>query len=459
MRTSWFCAAIAAVWFMPMLGAAAVSREDLARELTPLLEKRIVQAVSIGVIQPAGSVSGSFGQLTPADPTPPRDDTLYEIGSLSKVFTALLLADAVVRGEVALDLPISALLPKGVVLPGGAGERITLRMLATHTSGLPRIPAELPPDDYTDPYANYGADALWATLRQVRLDFEPGTQAAYSNLAAGLLGTLLAQRAGTTYEGLLRERILAPLGMRETTVHMAASDAARLAPPFGASGSPAHAWNFQALAGAGGIRSTLSDLMRFAQAMLHPSGSPLRAAIELAWEMQSVKSPVSPGGQALGWMIASDRETRWHNGMTGGYHTAMFVNREKGVAVVWLSNRSHPIGTQVAEKLIRQGTGRVARPAPNATRDEVALAAEQIDRCVGTFRVNAQITLVCERRHNALFVTPTGQPTDRLFAAASDTFFSRRAPVELQFELPDSGEVASAVVVTINGRRQRAVRE
>lgn len=454
------CAAFCvAIFSTAALSAAPVSPTDLEREIAPLLERKLAQAVSLGVVQPTGAITRHFGQLSPTDATAPTDDTIYEIGSLTKVFTALLLADAVVRGEVTLDTPLARLLPADVVIPGGAGDRITLQMLATHASGLPRIPPELSPDDYTNPYASYTDADLWTTLRKLKLDFEPGTRASYSNLAAGLLGTLLARRAGCTYEELLRARILDPLGMKQTSVRLDAAQRARLAPPFTGDGKPWSAWDFAALAGAGGIRSTLADLMRFAAAVLHSDRTPLAPAIALAWAPQPIVAPVSAGGQALGWMIAGDRATRWHNGMTGGYHAAMFVNREAGVAVIWLANRSHPIGTQMAEKLMRQATGRAARPVPNATRSEVPLDPEQLDRCVGTYRVNAQVALTCERRNSALFVTPTGQPTDRLFAAASDTFFSRRAPVELQFELPESGGIATAVVVTIGGRRQRAVRE
>lgn len=441
------------------LRAAVFSRADFEREIAPLLEQKAIQAASIAVIRPGETLTAHFGQLAPDDAAAPDDETVYEIGSITKVFTSLLLADAVVRGEVALDTPIAKLLPSDVALPDGAGERITLRMLATHTSGLPRLPADLPTNDYANPYARYGEPELWATMRRVRLDFEPGTKAVYSNLAAGLLGTLLARHTGVPYEQLLRERILAPLGMTHTGIALDAEQHRRLAPPFTGDGKPWSTWDFQALAGAGGIRSTLPDMIRFARALLKPDETPLREAIELAWAPQQLAATVSPGGQALGWMIAGDRDTRWHNGMTGGFHAAIFVNRADGVATVLLTNRSHPRGTQLAEKIFRAASGRAARPVPNATRPEVTLTPEQIDRCVGTFRLSAKMTLVCERRHDALFVTPTGQPTDRLFAAASDTFFSRRAPVELKFELLASGEAAPAVLLIQGGRQTRAVRE
>lgn len=450
---------IAIAFAAPALSAAPVTQDGVGLEIAALRERGMVQAVSLGIVHRSGAFTGHFGQLAPTDPAPPDDDTLYEIGSVSKVLTALLLADAVVRGEVSLDTPISRLLPADVVLRDGAGDRITLRMLATHASGLPRIPAEIPADNFTNPYARYGEADLWATLRRLTLEFEPGARAEYSNLAAGLLGTLLARRAGCTYEQLLRERVLDPLGMNRATVRFEDGRLRHLAPPFTADGKACGAWDFTALAGAGGVRATLPDMMRFAQAMLHPADTPLRAAIELAWAPQKLAAPVSPGGQALGWMIAGDRATRWHNGMTGGFHAAIFVNRDEGVAVVWLGNRSHPIGTQMAEKFFRQAAGRAERPIPNAQRAEVALTPEQIDRCVGTYRLNARITLVCERRHLSLFVTPTGQGTDRMFAAAEAVFFSRRAPVELEFELPASGGAATGVTVIQGGRRQRAARE
>ena len=110
---------------------------------------------------------------------------------MSKVFTSLLLADAVIRGEVTLDTPVAQLLPNDVAMSGDAGAKITLRMLTTHTSGLPRIPPEIPPDDYRNPYAAYGEHERWETLRHVKLAFAPDTKASYSNLGAGLPGTLL----------------------------------------------------------------------------------------------------------------------------------------------------------------------------------------------------------------------------------------------------------------------------
>lgn len=451
-------AAFAVTAFRPA-SAATLTSADLIKPVTPLIENKSLQAVSLGVIQSDTSVTAHAGNLAPDDVTAPDDRTVYEIGSISKVFTALLLADAAVRGEVTLDKPIARLLPEGVTLPNGAGERITLRMLATHTSGLPRIPIEIRSDDYRDPYAAYAESDLWNSLRKVKLDFEPGTKASYSNLAAGLLGTLLARNAGLSYAELLAVRVTRPLGMSDTVVTLSDDQRPRFAPPFTAAGERWTPWEFQALAGAGGIRSTLADMMRFASAMLRPAASPLQQAIELAWAKQELAGSISPGGQALGWLMAGDGRTRWHNGMTGGYHAAMFVNAELHVATVVLSNRSTPAGTQIAETLMRRSAGMPDRPTPNRERAEVALTEAQLDRCNGTFRITPQFALVFERRNLALFLTPTGQSTDRLYPATPETFFSRRVAADIVFEFPSDGGPAVALVLKQNGREVRALRE
>jgi D-alanyl-D-alanine-carboxypeptidase/D-alanyl-D-alanine-endopeptidase len=439
--------------------AASLTETDLKQHVAALVENKTLQAVSLGVIQPSGAVTAHAGVLSASNPVPPDDRTLYEIGSISKVFTALLLADSVVRGEVTLDTPIARLLPADVALPDNAGERITLLMLATHTSGLPRIPSELSAINFTNPYAKYDETDLWATLRNVELYFEPGSKAGYSNLAAGLLGTLLARKAGTTYAELLAARITRPLGMNDTVLTPDDDQRSRLAPPFTSAGLPWSHWEFQALAGCGGIRSTTADMMRFAAAVIHPADTPLQKAIELAWEPQPLAASISPGGQALGWMFAGDKKTRWHNGMTGGFHAALYINRELGIASLLLSNRSTPVGTGLAESLLRRAAGIPEPLMPNRDRAEVALTEEQLDRCVGIFRLSPAFTVTFERRNQALFITPTGQQTERLYAASSDTFFSRRVPAEIVFELPADGAPAPALMLKQSGRETRAIRE
>lgn len=439
--------------------AAALTAGDLARIATPYVQHRDVSGASLGIVQGKSAVFTHVGEFGTTMAATGEDAVSFEIGSITKVFTGLLLADAVVRGEVTLDTPIARLLPADVVLPNGAGDKITLRMLATHTSGLPRIPVEIPPDNLENPYASFDDTALWSSLRRVRLDFEPGSRASYSNLAAGLLGTLLARHAGVPYADLLAARITGPLGMEHTTVAVTGAPRDRLAVGHNGSGQPCSPWEFQALAGAGGIRSTVGDMLRFARAVLDPESTPLREAIALTWERQDLKATVAAGGQGLGWMIAGDGQTRWHNGMTGGFHAALYVNRPLHVASVVLLNRSTPAGTELAERLLRIAAGLPDHEPPNLDRADIAVPVEQLNRCVGTFRLNETFALVFEVRDGVLLLTPTGQGTDRLYAESPAVFFSRRVPADLVFEFPPDGGPASAVVLKQGGREMRAPRE
>jgi D-alanyl-D-alanine-carboxypeptidase/D-alanyl-D-alanine-endopeptidase len=247
--------------------------------------------------------------------------------------------------------------------------------------------------------------------------------------------------------------------MKDTVVALRDDLRSRFAPPTTSAGKPWTPWEFKALAGAGGIRSTLADMTIFAKAILDPAKTPtpLREAIELGWAKQELAASISPGGQALGWMLAGDGKTRWHNGMTGGFHAALFVNREFGVATVVLSNRSTPAGTQIAEELMRRAAGLPERPVPNRDRAEVSVTMGQLDRC--TFRITPQFALVFERQNTALFLTPTGQSTDRLYAAAADTYFSRRVSAEIVFDFPADGGRATALTLKQGGREIRAARE
>jgi CubicO group peptidase (beta-lactamase class C family) len=202
-------------------------------------------------------------------------NTLFEIGSITKVFTSSLLADMVARGEVKLDDPVAKYLPKTVRVPSRNGKQITLLDLATQTSGLPRLPGNLKPKDEANPYADYTVDQLYAFLSSYELTRDPGSQYEYSNLGVGLLGHALALRGGKSYEDLLVDRILRPLRMDDTRITLSPSQKARLAPGHSVSGDIVPNWDLPTLAGAGALRSTANDLLKFLAANLDSTSKPL----------------------------------------------------------------------------------------------------------------------------------------------------------------------------------------
>ena len=304
-----------------------------------------------GIIEPKGRRIVSTGNLD--------GDTIFEIGSATKVFTSLLLADMAERGEVALDDPIAKYLPAEVKVPERGGRSITLLDLSTHTSGLPRMPSNLSPKDMNNPYTDYSAQKLYQFLSGFELTRDIGSKFEYSNLGAGLLGHLLARRAGSEYEALVRSRICAPLAMNSTQVTLSPELKAKLTPGHNAQGAVVPNWDFQALAGCGALRSSVNDLLTFLAANLGFSHSPLERA------MAAMVKPRRPTGQAgmeiaLGWLVAArdGHEIIWHNGGTGGYRSFIGYDRQARVGVAVLSNSFtlagvDPIGMRLLELMRR----------------------------------------------------------------------------------------------------------
>lgn len=281
----------------------------------------------------------------------PGPNALFEIGSVSKVFTSLALACAVTRGELRLDQQAADLLPGGAL----DGHRITLEQLATHTSGLPRLPSGLLPRalfPMADPYARFTPEVLLASVPRPRRRGRPGEKWKYSNLGGGLLGLALATRVGCDYDQLIRTEIGEPLGLSDTVVVPDEDQAGRTAPGHTRWGRPTPYWNMAALAGAGGLRSTAVDLAIFVCAQL--GGSPLADAITFTHEpRRQVNKRLRMG---LGWLLMSldGREVLWHDGGTGGFRSFVGFIPSDGVGVVALANTTRsadPIGFKLLKQL------------------------------------------------------------------------------------------------------------
>ncbi|HJU87796.1 MAG TPA: serine hydrolase domain-containing protein [Gemmatimonadaceae bacterium] len=265
--------------------------------------------------------------------------TLFEIGSITKVFTGTLLAHMVQRGEVKLDDPVQKFFPSSPRMPRLNGRSITLGDLATQHSGLPRVPDNLRPANRRNPYADYSADSLLAFLSRYRLTRPPGESFEYSNLGVGLLGLALARRAGSCYEALLIARMLGPLGMNDTRIILDGERRRRLAVGHDQLGRVAENWDATSLAGAGALRSTANDMLIFAAAALGAPG-PLSAAFQEAERARLVVSQARRTSIGLNWFItrAGKVEIVWHNGGTGGYRSYLGLDKAGQRAVVVLTN-------------------------------------------------------------------------------------------------------------------------
>lgn len=311
---------------------------DVARRAVE--EWKIAPGVVIGWVSPKGS--GVVGWGDSGDPARPMVDahTAFEIGSITKVFTTLLLADMVERGEVGLDEPLSGFAPKGTVFASNRVANTTLAKLATHTSGLPR----LAPTFRTfagvvlsrgNPYRGMTTDTVWAHASGVGDSFLSEGHA-YSNLGVAVLGQALAARAGVPYTTLVSERLLAPLGMSGSGFLVVSGPVAR---GHGVNHIPVPAWNIGGFAACGGLLSPGEDLLRFLAANLNETapGAALahRARVEI-----SEKSAIG-----LGWFTAerNGKSITWHNGGTGGFRTWLGFDAARGTGVFVLANAEHSV--------------------------------------------------------------------------------------------------------------------
>jgi CubicO group peptidase (beta-lactamase class C family) len=309
-------------------------------KLREALKQRIDVAGSgvgivVGIIDEKGQRVIAYGKPARESAQSVDGDTVFEIGSITKVFTGLILADMIERGEVALDDPVSRYLPASVKVPRNDAGEITLRQLATHTSGLPRMPNNFSPADANNPYADYTAERMYAFLASYDASKNMPFRE-YSNLGFGLLGVALARRAGTDYETLLRTRVLEPLGMKDTAIHLTGRMLDHRASGYREDLQSGSAWDFDAFAGAGAIRSTINDMLKFAAAELGLTHTPLDAAIRA-----SQRPAGGLGKQGIAWVIQDDGRLT-HDGMTGAFASEIALNLKSKKGVVTLSNTASP---------------------------------------------------------------------------------------------------------------------
>ena len=445
------------IGFVLLLSGDVFAAEDLKKRIDeivePYLENDVVVGMSIGILHDGATTVAGYGRLSKKKERKPDADTVYEIGSISKVFTGVLLADAVERGHVKLDQPAGELLPENVKMPARGERPISLQDLSTHVSGLPRMPSNFKPKDRNNPYADYSVDQLYAFINDHKLRREPGEKSEYSNLAQGLLGHLLATKQKTTYEELLAERIANPLGMKSTSITLSDDQKSRLAPPHTTDGEPASNWDIPTLAGAGAIRSTVNDMLKFTQANLDSPKNELGKAIDLAWKVH--QKPLRSGefSMGLGWHLARDGSTRWHNGQTGGYHSMMLVNRQMSAGVVVLANSATGEIDALAQDIIRLIAGQDVKPRTFEKTIEITDA--ELQKYVGEYQLLPGIAFTVTANDGKLMVKLTGQQAFRVYPRSKTEWFYKVVKATITFEFDDEGKCESLVLFQ-NGIKQKA---
>jgi len=433
----------------------ATLQERVDPQVKPYIDSDIVDGLAVGIVYEGRT--HVFGYGTVGGGAAPDGNTVYEIGSVTKVFTGILLADAVVRGRVGLDQPVQGLLPDGVTMPERDDVPVQLVHLSTHVSGLPRMPSNFNPADANNPYADYTSALLYEFLSNHRMRRAPGVRYEYSNLAVALLGQVLALEAGTSYEQLLRERLTGPLGMKDTAIQRTPAMQKRLAPGHFADGTPSSNWDLDVFAPAGAIKSTANDMVRFIQAQLDPPDGKTGRAIEMAYAVQ--QQPIDGGGFAicLGWHVARDGRTRWHNGETGGYHSEVLVNRVLGVGVVVLSSTASGEVDVLAESLIRMLAGANVPPRVFTEAETVDVPLQVMERYVGRYQLMPGMEFTVTVENGNLMVGLTGQSAFRVFPRSETEWFYKVVEATITFKVDESGRCTELELFQ-NGVRQPARR-
>jgi len=359
---------------------------------------------------------------------------VFEIGSITKTFTATTLADMVVRGEARLDDPVAKYLPAGAHIPSRNGRQITLLDLATQVSGLPRMPSNFAPRDSTNPYADYSVDQMYAFLAGYQLPRDIGETYEYSNLGMGLLGHTLALKAGLSYEELVQRRVLMPLRMSETAVTLTPAMRRRLQRGHDAEGKVVANWDLPTLAGAGALRSTANDMLTFLAANLDTTARPLaRAMRDARTPRREAGSPTMRIGLAWHILARPSGSVVWHNGGTGGYRSFAGFDPVRRVGVVVLCNNGNESMDDIGFHLLDETLP--LRPPP-AQHTEVAVDSLILQRYVGEYELAPTFHIVITREAAHLFAQPTAQPRFAIFAESDSTFFLTAVDAQLTFR-PD----------------------
>ena len=406
-------------------------------------ERRLSVGMVVGITEANRHRIVAHGHRDASGAGPVNEKTLFEIGSITKLFTALLLSDMASRGEVRMDEPVSELLPAGTRVPARDGKAITLRDLASHYSGLPRVATNGdPPDRPGGPYAAYSAERLYEFLASHELARTPGDGFEYSNVGAGLLGHALVLRAGARdYESLIRARLLAPLGMDDTVIAIPSRLAENVASGHDDSLEPTSDWTFDVLAGTGALRSTVPDLLRFLDAVYDQSSS-------IASIIGPLMTPRDQGGLELAKPHLDGVIALSKPGGTGGARAFVKCIPEwkRGVAV--LSNASIDAVVDLGAHVLNPRRDLTSYPK------EVAIDPACLARLVGRYQMDDwvfDVTSTRDRLH-----VPIGDQ-HRVFPISEWHFFHKSAPVRLTFEPGGDGR-AARLILHYNGTDQIAER-
>lgn len=423
-------------------------------EITSILRNRVDRArtnqgIVVGVIDASGARVIAYGQPERGSRQTLDGDSIFEIGSLTKLLTDALMVEMSARGEAAMTDPVAKYLPATVKRQALNGKEITLLHLASHTSGLPREPDNLLQSDCIADDRAYSIDRLYTFLNGFEFQRGIGSRTEYSNLGVSILGHALALRAGMDYDDLLRRRVTGPLGMSATGVSLASNLENRIAKGHSSEGVPMpsriNAW----LPGAGGLHSSVNDLLKFLAANLDLSPTPLNA---LLVTMQQPIHNASYYLPCIGWNVdrSFDRELYWRTGGTLGYSSFLGFDKQSKRGVVILSNSRNEVD-DIGMHLLASGEHPLKNFPPATTRKAIPQHPADFDAYAGTYPITPWLRLLIHREGDHLFAQVDEADAFELLATTPTDYFAEGIEAQLTFVKDPSGRVTQLVMRGRNG--------
>ena len=450
-----------------LIGCLAFSAAAVALppdgEIHRIIEERVEtiagpeggMGIVVGVLDEKGPRVIAYGDSGGPGRRPLTGDTVFEIASVTKVFTALLLADMVRTRHLKLTDPVAKYLPKGTKLPERNGRAITLVDLATHTAGLPFMPDNLPAllDSANSRYSQ--AD-LYRFIAAQTLSHDIGAEWDYSNLDYWLLQEAMAARGRADFEQLLQKRVIAPLGLQSTVITLSPELKARAAVGHDAVLQPAPPIGslpvFDLMPAAGGMLSTANDLLKFLSVAMGYEDSKLAPSMA---KLLQTRRPAGKDEQALGWMIVSDGDDEivFHDGGSFGFSSSVAWQPQRRIGVVVLMNQTGSVA-DLARHLLQPSTP-LQKPT-RARHTEITLDTAVLDGYVGRYDLEDEGVTTLAREDTLLTIelpASWGLPKLRLHAETPREFFATELPLRVTFEVDSNNRVTGMLVQPPRGQR------
>ncbi len=429
-------------------------------EITQILSDRVGRdqanvGIAVAVIENGETRFVSHGTLTLDGAEPVTEHSIFEAGSITKVFTNLALAQLVNDGKIDLDAPIVDYLPDGFTLPEEPGRAITAFDLATHSASLSGLPEDLLASGIENPYSGYGVEGLQAWLSSYELPRPIGESFEYNNAGTTLLGLAVAHVSGADFSDVINQNILAPLGMAETSLELTGTPLPHaMASGHDSAREPTPNWDFDAFAPAGALLTSSADLIKFIAAASGQTETELAPAFAA---MLARTRPVEEGTSiGLGWFITTTGQTEivWHNGMTGGYSSFAGFDRNSGNGVVVLTNMA-------AQKGVNDIGMHILNPSIPLNEQPKLRSAIEIDPAlytdyVGEYVLAPGAVITVTSSEDKLFAQLTGQDAFEIFPESETQFFYKIVDAQISFDVHDG--VVKSLILHQNGQNMPALK-